>query len=119
MAGRDRRAFCLAGVDIDEADMQAGEGLPALHIDDVVNHLHAVGQMAAVPPAERAGKLDVPDRVIVAVAQGETIHQQQGTGDAARVLRVRQETRMAAGKLRARSGGTEGRRAAYSTVRAR
>src|SRR5664279_363355 len=64
VAGRDQRAFCFAGVDVDETDMQAGEGLAASHVDGVVNHPRAVGQMAPVPAAEGAGDRDVPDRVV-------------------------------------------------------
>src|ERR1700687_797942 len=42
VAGRNRRTFCLAGVDVDEADLHASKGLPASHVDRVVNHTRAV-----------------------------------------------------------------------------
>src|SRR5882757_10496154 len=69
--GRDQRAFRLVGVDIDETDMHAGKGLPALHLDGVANQALAVGQMAAVPAGKGAENLDIPDRVIITVAERE------------------------------------------------
>ena len=45
--------------------MHAGKGLPALHVDGVMDSAGAVGQMAAVPAGEGAGNLDILDRVIV------------------------------------------------------
>src|SRR5450759_1215539 len=68
-AGCDQRALRLVGVDIDKADMHAGKGSPALHVDDVVNDARAVGQMAAVPAGKGAENLDVLDRVIIAVTE--------------------------------------------------
>ena len=70
-AGCDQRAFRLIGVDIDETDMHAGKGLLAPHADGVTNYTFTVGQMAAVPAGKGAENLDIPDRVIIAVAERE------------------------------------------------
>jgi hypothetical protein len=69
--GREQRAFRLAGVNVDEANMHSGKRLPALPIDSVPNQTRAIGQMAAVRAVEGAGNLDIPDRVIIGIAQRE------------------------------------------------
>ncbi len=71
VAGRDQRALHLIGVDIDETNVHAGKGSPALHADGVMNHAFAVGQVAPVPAGKGAENLDVLDRVIVAIAERE------------------------------------------------
>src|SRR5712692_3625282 len=71
VAGRDQRALRLIGVDIDETDVHAGKGSPALHVDGVMDHPCSVGQVAAVPTGEGAENLDILDRVIVAVLERE------------------------------------------------
>jgi hypothetical protein len=58
-------------MDIDKTDVQAGEALPAHHTDGYRNGPPPVGQMAAVPPGEGTGDLDIPDGIIVVVAQGK------------------------------------------------
>src|SRR5882757_8986741 len=70
-AGGHQRALRLIGVNIDEADMHAGKGLAALHVDRVMNDALAVGQVAYVHAVEGAGNLDVFYSVIIAVAERE------------------------------------------------
>ena len=69
--GREQRAFRLGGVNVDEANMHSGKRLAALPIDGVPNQTRAIGQMAAVRAVEGAGNLDIPDRVIIGIAQRE------------------------------------------------
>src|ERR1700732_4170185 len=59
VAGREQRALRLAGIDVDEADMDTGEGLSALHTDGVAKQTGAVGQVAAVRSGEGTGNLDI------------------------------------------------------------
>src|SRR5690349_24738808 len=70
-AGGDQRAFRLVSINVDKADMDPGEGLAALHVHGLPDYPGTVGQMAAVPAGEAAGDLDIPDRIVVAVAQRE------------------------------------------------
>jgi hypothetical protein len=58
-------------MDIDKTDVQAGELLPAHHIDGYRNDPPPVGQVTAVPPGEGAGDLDIPDGIVVVVALGK------------------------------------------------
>src|ERR1700744_4425799 len=72
-AGRNRCTFSFIGIDVDEADMDAGKGLPALRINHGVgNEALALGQGAAVVPGKGAGDPNVADRVVVGVTQGES-----------------------------------------------
>jgi len=71
VAGCNDRALCPLGVDIDKADVHAGKGLSALHIDRIANGTRAVGQMASVTAGEGTVKLDVLDRVLVIIAERE------------------------------------------------
>src|ERR1700730_292264 len=70
-AGSHQRALRFIGINIDEADMHAGKGLAALHVDGVMNDALAVGQMASVPAVKGAGNLDVLYSVIIAIAERE------------------------------------------------
>src|ERR1043165_3346582 len=82
-AGRNRYTFSFVGIDVHEADMDAGEGLPAIRINHGVgNDALTLGQGAAVTPGKGAGNLNVPNRIVVGVAQGE-IEQRVGAEPAA------------------------------------
>src|SRR6266480_2699668 len=70
-AGGHQRARGFVGIDIHEADMHAGKFPPAPHIESVMNHALAIGQMASVPAGKGTGNLDVLDSVIVAIAERE------------------------------------------------
>ena len=67
----DQCTFGFIGIHIDKADMDPGKGLAAFHADGVADYALAVGQVAAVPPGEGAGDLDILDGIGVAVAQRE------------------------------------------------
>src|SRR3954471_10524202 len=70
-AGRQQRAFRAAGVDIDEADMQAGERLAAFHFHGVVDGRAALGHRASIRASERAEQPNIAHRVVVVVAERE------------------------------------------------
>ena len=63
--------FDPIGMDVDEADVQAGKSLPALHAEGLRNHPPSVGQVAAVPPGKGARNFDILDGIVVVVAQGK------------------------------------------------
>ena len=56
-------------INIDEADQHAGEPSPALGVDGLVNGPCALGKMTAVRTRESAGNRDIPDPVVVVIAQ--------------------------------------------------
>src|SRR5262249_44987532 len=70
-ACRDQGAFGLVGVNVDEADMQPGEGLAAPHLHGLADHAFAIGQMTAIAAGEGAGNFDILDRIAIGVAQCE------------------------------------------------
>src|ERR1700748_2668344 len=82
-ARRTRYTFGFIGIDVHEADVDAGEGLPALRINHGIgDDAFALRQGAAVVPGKGAGDPDVADRVVVGVTKGE-IEQRVGAEPAA------------------------------------
>src|ERR1700748_2458368 len=81
-AGRNQCTFSFIGIDVDEADVDAGEGLPTFggH-HGVWNDPFPLGQGSAVAAGEGAGDLDVADRVVVAVTHCENSQGARGESD--------------------------------------
>src|SRR3954463_3549989 len=68
---RDYRALRATGVDVDEANVDAGESFSASLVDAFVNDPVTVSQMTAVPAGKRASNFDIPDGVIVLVPKSQ------------------------------------------------
>src|SRR6187402_500226 len=78
----NQRTLRLIGVDVDEADSNAREGLAALHADGVGQHAAAVGKMTAIASRKRADDLDILYGIVIVVSQRER-HQRLRTEAAA------------------------------------
>ena len=61
----------MIGININETDVQVPEDHAASASDRLVNHPGSIGEMTAIPPAERTGKLDILDGVTVGIAKRE------------------------------------------------
>ncbi len=68
-AGCHKRTLRLIRINVDEAHQHTGIGLPALHVDGIVDHAFAIRQMAAVTAGESAGDLDILDGVVIGIAK--------------------------------------------------
>src|SRR5947209_6536922 len=66
------RALRSTGVDIDEANVNAGECLPASLVNAFVNDPVAVSQMTSVPAGKRASHFDILDHVVVLVPKRQS-----------------------------------------------
>src|SRR3977135_1921808 len=69
--GGEQGTLRPGSLDIDEADQRLGKRFSALHVHGVVDGATAFGGIAPIPAVERAEDLEILDRIVVVVAQGE------------------------------------------------